>query len=88
MHLGLIVILVGVLYLFKGLGYITSVDWSILWPTLTIIIGTAILLRSTRYHHYGHVGGKWNTMCDCDSCEGNKCVCDCDSCEDCEKGSK
>ncbi len=85
MYLGFIVVLVGALYLLKGMGYIINVDWDILWPTITILIGIAILMRSTGHYHFNHWGGKWNRLCNCDDCSGKTCTCDCDGCNDCEK---
>ena len=45
MFLGLILLVIGVVYLLKNLGYISGAAWSIIWPAILIIFGLWILLR-------------------------------------------
>ena len=45
MFLGLILLITGVVFLLKNLGYISGAAWSIIWPVILIIFGLWILLR-------------------------------------------
>lgn len=45
MFVGLAVLVVGVLYLLKNLGYISSNVWEIIWPCLIVVLGLAIVFR-------------------------------------------
>lgn len=45
MFLGLILLVTGIVFLLKNLGYISGVVWSIVWPSILIVIGLWILLK-------------------------------------------
>ncbi len=79
MRLGLLVVLVGVLYLFRNTGIIMPVEWHILWPLIVILIGIAMVFR--RRWHKGCCGGcyghSWSPQ------DGKTCDCNCESCNDC-----
>ena len=45
MFLGLILIVTGIVFLLKNIGYISGAAWSIIWPAILIIFGLWILLR-------------------------------------------
>ena len=45
MILGLILIIIGIVFLLQNLGYISGAAWSIIWPAILIVIGIAILLK-------------------------------------------
>lgn len=46
MYLGLLVLLVGVLFLLQNLGYISGSVWDLVWPAIIIIAGLAMVFRS------------------------------------------
>ena len=76
MRAGLIVVLVGAVFLLKNLGLISGVEWSIIWPIIAIYIGIAMIARSRCWHC-----GVWH-----DGIHLNKKgSCDCESCGDCGK---
>ena len=45
MIFGLILIIIGLVFLLQNLGYISGAAWSIIWPAILIVIGIAILLK-------------------------------------------
>jgi len=45
MILGLILIIIGAVFLLQNLGYISEGAWSIIWPAILIVIGLGILLK-------------------------------------------
>jgi len=45
MFLGLAILLVGVLFLLKNLGYISSNVWEVIWPCLVVVLGLAMIFR-------------------------------------------
>ena len=57
MFIGLILIVIGVVFLAKALGLVTTDAMSIIWPTLVIILGLSIMT----HHRLGH------------SCKGKDC---------------
>ena len=42
---GLIVMLVGVLFLLRNLGLIPHISWDIIWPVFVIIVGISMMER-------------------------------------------
>jgi len=73
MRLGLLTILVGVVFLLKNLGYITAVDWGIVWPIIFIYIGITMITRDRCWHckvwHDNfHFGKKRRECDDCEVC--------------------
>ena len=45
MIFGLILLIIGVVFLLQNLGYISGAAWSIIWLAILIVIGIAILLK-------------------------------------------
>lgn len=45
MFIGLIVIIIGIVFLLQNLGYISEGAWSIIWPAILIVIGLGIILK-------------------------------------------
>jgi len=45
---GLIVLVIGVIFLLKNLKIITQPAWSILWPSILIVVGIGMLVGKTR----------------------------------------
>lgn len=48
MYVGLAVLVAGVLFLLKNLGYISSNVWDIIWPCLVVILGLAMIFRQKK----------------------------------------
>lgn len=53
---GLIVILVGVLFLLKNLGLIPYISWDIIWPLIVILVGVMLLEKRL---WWGHRWNRW-----------------------------
>jgi len=45
MFLGLMVLVVGIVFLMQNLGYISGGVWEILWPSFLIITGLVMIFR-------------------------------------------
>lgn len=45
MILGLILIIIGLVFLLQNLGYISGAAWSIIWPAILIIMGLGLILK-------------------------------------------
>jgi len=45
MIIGLILIIIGAVFLLQNLGYISEGAWSIIWPAILIVIGLGTLLK-------------------------------------------
>ena len=45
MMLGLILIIIGGVFLLQNFGYISESAWAIIWPAILIVIGLGILLK-------------------------------------------
>jgi len=45
MILGLILIIIGVVFLLQNLGYVSEGAWSIIWPAILIVIGLGSILK-------------------------------------------
>ena len=79
MRLGLILILVGALYLLKNLQVIDMLAWNTLWPIIVILIGITLVGRK------GYNSRCWCGKCtECKASKNKVCSCDCDSCTDCD----
>jgi hypothetical protein len=52
---GIIVLIIGVLFLLKNLGLISGSLWSIIWPLLLIIVGLKTMFRK-KHEHFGWGG--------------------------------
>lgn len=46
MYLGLLVSVVGVVFLLQNLGYIGGNAWNIIWPAIIIVVGLSMIFRS------------------------------------------
>jgi hypothetical protein len=75
MRSGLLVILIGILFLFKNLNLISNIQWSIVWPIILIYIGIAMVTRTMCWHcgvwHEGADMHKKKGVCDCDECSSS-----------------
>ena len=45
MTTGLILIIIGTVFLLQNLGYISEGAWSIIWPAMVIIIGLGVIFK-------------------------------------------
>jgi hypothetical protein len=45
MFLGLMILVVGIVFLMQNLGYISGSVWEILWPSFLIITGLVMIFR-------------------------------------------
>lgn len=45
MFFSLILIVAGIVFLLKNLGYISGTAWSIIWPVILIVIGIGLILK-------------------------------------------
>lgn len=54
---GLIILIIGILFLLKNLGLISGNLWNIFWPLLLIAIGLGLMLKK-RHSPWGHWGEK------------------------------
>jgi len=45
MIIGLILIIIGAVFLLQNLGYISGGTWNIIWPAILIVIGLGTLLK-------------------------------------------
>ena len=50
MAIGLLVIVVGVLFLLKNLGVITGNFWDVLWPLVIVVAGISMLFGRKKQH--------------------------------------
>lgn len=61
MFAGIIIFLVGLIFLLKDLGYITFITWDMVWPVIIMVIGLSIAFK--RCHKCGmrgwHCCGMW-----------------------------
>ena len=58
--IGLIVLLVGVLFLLHNLGLIPAITWGIVWPVIIILIGISMMEK-----RYWWSRGGWRYWRDC-----------------------
>ncbi len=77
MRAGLIVILIGAMFLLKNLGIIDMTQWSILWPIIVLLLGISIVLRKTC-----RCNGRGCAKCEDTWSEGG-CGCECGFCKEC-----
>jgi len=49
---GTLFIIIGAFYLLRNLGIISADLWSVFWPTIIIIIGIRLLIRTKRWDHF------------------------------------
>jgi hypothetical protein len=68
MAAGIIVVLVGIVFLLQSLGIIAGISWDIIWPTLIILLGLMMIKR--RSLHW-HCCGKCDKECKAGIGEGN-----------------
>ena len=50
MLFALIIILLGVVFLLRNLGVITTHIWSVLWPSIIILVGFWLLYKRYEWH--------------------------------------
>lgn len=62
---GVVLIGVGTIFLLKNLGYLDGVSFSLVWPTLLIIAGIALMIKPS-YRCLGCSQKTWSSSCgDC-----------------------
>jgi len=49
MFLGFVIVIIGLIFLLKNLGFIGGDLWPIIWPSLVVVFGLSILLRRKRH---------------------------------------
>ncbi len=59
MSVGLIVLLIGLVFLLKNLGVITRGFWTIFWPIIIILIGIDMLVGKRWHRWRGWSCGPW-----------------------------
>ncbi|MBA7510962.1 hypothetical protein ES705_02952 [subsurface metagenome] len=50
MYIGLVLIVLGVLFLLKNLGVITGNFWDVLWPLIIVVAGISMLFGRKKQH--------------------------------------
>jgi len=50
MFAGLVIILVGIIFLLQNLGILNNNAWDIVWPAIIVLLGISILVKP--YYHY------------------------------------
>jgi len=45
MFIGILVLVVGVVFLLQNLGYISGSVWDIIWPAIVIVVGLSMIFR-------------------------------------------
>jgi hypothetical protein len=58
MFFGLIIIIVGLVFLLKNLGFIGGDVWPIIWPSLVIVVGLSILCKKKKHEQKWHKFGE------------------------------
>lgn len=58
MFFGLIIVLIGVIFLLQNLGVITGDAWNYIWPAIIILIGLSMLFRPWRSKFFCQCGHK------------------------------
>jgi len=67
---GLIVIVIGGLFLLRNLGLIPYLSWSVVWPIIIILIGLC-MIEKRRWWNHGHHWHHWKEWNECE-CNGKK----------------
>jgi len=58
MVIGLMLIVIGLVFFAKALGFVTADTLSVLWPLLLIVLG----LNMLSHHIFGHHKSPWNEI--------------------------
>jgi len=45
MFIGILVLVVGVVFLLQNIGYISGSVWDIIWPAIVIVVGLSMIFR-------------------------------------------
>lgn len=45
MYIAIILVLVGLTFLLKNLGLLDVVNWSVIWPSIIIVLGASMLIK-------------------------------------------
>lgn len=48
MWFGIVLIVVGVVFLLQNLGYVTGEVWNVVWPAFIILIGISMILKKDK----------------------------------------
>ncbi len=43
--LGVALVVIGAIFLLKNLGLISGIAWDIVWPTIVIVVGAAMIMK-------------------------------------------
>ena len=63
---GIVLIIIGFLFLARNLGLLGDVDWNVVWPAMLIIAGVLLMTKHSRCR-----GGYWGGNC----WHGEACTC-------------
>lgn len=50
MYIGLVLIVLGVLFLLKNLGVLAGNFWDVLWPLVIVVVGISMLFGRKKHH--------------------------------------
>lgn len=62
MYIGILLLIIGGLYLTKNLGLLDGLSYDVIWPTVVAVIGLFMILRRVR-HGDGKCGSRWCLHC-------------------------
>lgn len=48
MWFGVVLIVVGVVFLLQNLGYVTGEVWNVVWPAFIVLLGISMILRKDK----------------------------------------
>ena len=54
MFFGLLIVIVGVVFLMQNLGWLSASAWQVIWPILIIIFGISIMSGERKGHGWRH----------------------------------
>jgi membrane-bound ClpP family serine protease len=60
MFFGLLLIVIGVIFLLQNLGYLSASAWGVLWPVIVVIIGLTFIFGRSRTWWWYHMQEKKN----------------------------
>lgn len=71
MRFSIVVLLLGVVFLLRNLGFLTPIaSWDIVWPILLIALGLFMMFKKGKCQDFFHgVGG----ICKCKCCQAQNC---------------
>lgn len=54
---GMILIIIGVLFLLKNIGFLEGIDWNIIWPVALIAVGLNMFFKKKHCMNCGMIHG-------------------------------